>query len=33
VHLTKQQALNYASVLQLAIGDVEEFRKEKNVKN
>ena len=27
VHLTKQQALNYASVLQLAIGDVEEFRK------
>ena len=33
VHLTKQQALNYASVLQLAIIDVEEFRKEKNVKN
>ena len=33
VHLTKQQALNYASVLQLAISDVEEFRKEKNVKN
>jgi len=33
VHLTKQQALNYAGVLQSAIGDVEEFRKEKNVKN
>jgi hypothetical protein len=32
VHLTKQQALNYASVLQLAIEDVEEFRKQ-NVKN
>lgn len=32
VHLTKQQALNYASVLQLAISDVEEFRKN-NVKN
>ena len=27
VHLTKQQALNYANVLQLAISDVEEFRK------
>jgi hypothetical protein len=32
VHLTKQQALNYASVLQLAIEDVEEFRKQ-NVKD
>ena len=33
VHLTKQQALNYASVLQLAINDVEEFRKNKDEQN
>lgn len=31
--MSKQQALNYANVLQLAIKDVEEFRKSKNVKN
>lgn len=31
--MTKQQAINYASVLQSAVNDVEEFRKEKNVKN
>lgn len=31
--MSKQQALNYASVLQLAVKDVEEFRKVKNVKN
>ena len=33
VHLTKQQAINYASVLQLAISDVEEFRKNKDEQN
>jgi hypothetical protein len=32
VHLTKQQALNYAETLKSAIIDVEDFRK-KNVKN
>jgi hypothetical protein len=31
--MSKQQAINYASVLQLAVKDVEEFRKVKNVKN
>ena len=31
--MSKQQALNYANVLQLAVNDVEEFRKAKNVKN
>ena len=30
ISLSKQQALNYASVLQSAIVDVEEFRKNKN---
>ena len=33
VHLTKQQALNYAETLKSAIIDVEDFRKERNVKN
>ena len=32
VHLTKQQALNYAETLKSAIIDVEDFRKQ-NVKN
>jgi hypothetical protein len=31
--MSKQQALNYANVLQLAVKDVEEFRKARNVKN
>ena len=30
VHLTKQQALNYATVLNSAVNDVEEFKKKKN---
>jgi hypothetical protein len=30
--MSKQQALNYASVLQSAVKDVEDFRKEKNAK-
>jgi hypothetical protein len=33
VCLTKQQALNYAETLKCAILDVDEFRKENNVKN
>ena len=33
VHLTKQQALNYAETLKSAIIDVEEFRKKQKVKN
>lgn len=33
VCLTKQQALNYAETLKCAILDVEEIRKENNVKN
>lgn len=31
--LTRQEALNYAETLKSAIKDVEEFRKENNVKN
>ena len=31
--MSKQQALNYANVLQLAVKDVEEFRKVKNEQN
>ena len=30
VHMTKQQALNYATVLNSAVNDVEEFKKKKN---
>jgi len=33
VHLTKQQAFNYANTLLSAVDDVEKFRKEYNVKN
>lgn len=31
--MSKQQAINYANVLQLAVKDVEEFRKVKNEQN
>lgn len=33
ISMTEQQALNYAETLKSAIKDVEQFRKEKNVKN
>jgi hypothetical protein len=33
IAMSEQQALNYAETIKLAITDVKEFRKEKNVKN
>jgi hypothetical protein len=31
--MSEQQAINYANVLQLAVVDVKDFRKKRNVKN